>query len=335
MLADVFTAHLQHAVDRIDLAPGGEVVGGQATDAVRVVGHDRRAVIAVDVDRGVGLQQGAVLLHALQHLLAVLEGRQLVHVAHDRLDLLAAHHGADGAARGKARRARIGVAEGYAGQVALVLTNRTADGEADLLAVFLVQFRRRLESALAEILGAGLEGDRPVLAQVDHDPVLGRPVEREARDLEVSHRQPERAAGVRFLDAAGQRALAADAGAVRVRPVAAGEGAGGENQRIVRRQRLDLGSTQLVQRLGDEVAAGLRDLLAREGLFAHGVPRDVDVKVFAHVVCASRESGRRVSGGRAGIKSPASYRENTVANGAIVTFQPALPSTFRRAQASA
>ena len=97
-------------------------------------------------------------------------------------------------------------------------------------------------------------------------------VEGEAGDLELAEGEGEGAAGIGFLDAAGQRALAADAEAVGVGEVGAGERAGGKDQRVVRPQRIDLGRALFQQRLGDEMPAELADdrlalqLLGLDGL---------------------------------------------------------------------
>src|SRR5690606_33622016 len=101
-----------------------------------------------------------------------------------------------------------------------------------------------------------------ILLEVNNHP-LGRGAEEgEAGDLELAQAIAEGAAAVGFLDAAGQRALAADASAVGIGETGAGKGAGREDERILRRERIDRGQAALDERLGDEIAARQYDLLA-------------------------------------------------------------------------
>ena len=107
-------------------------------------------------------------------------------------------------------------------------------------------------------------------------------MQRETADLELPEREAEGAAGIGFLDAAGQRALAADAEPVGVGEIRSGEGAGRKDQRIARRQRVDLGHPHPEQRLRNEIAAGSHHGLAVKFFRFDLSVGEMDVQVFAH-----------------------------------------------------
>ena len=151
---------------------------------------------------------------------------------------------------------------------------------------------RRREVPFPEVLRRVVELDPRgtallVLPDVDQRPVVRRPLEGQARDAELTEPEGEGAAAVRFLDPAGQRTLAAGADAVGVGEVGPGEGAGGEDQRVLPGERVDLRRVLLEQRAGDQMASGADDLLARELLAAHVAGGEVDVMVEAHGVVVS------------------------------------------------
>src|SRR5439155_8047114 len=130
----------------------------------------------------------------------------------------------------------------------LILAYRAEQPVSDLLAVLLLQQPASLEVALTEIGPGVVEGDRPVLLEVQNHPVRRGSAEREARDLELAERVAEGAAPVGLLHAAGERALAADARAVGVGKARAGKGSGREDQRILRPERIHGAGVQLQQR---------------------------------------------------------------------------------------
>src|SRR6059036_991992 len=94
----------------------------------------------------------------------------------------------------------------------------------DFLAVARQQHPVRLEVALAEVGPGVVEVERAILLEVQHDPVGRGAVQVEAGDPQLAHPVAEGAAAVRLLDAARERALAADARAVGVGERRAGEG---------------------------------------------------------------------------------------------------------------
>src|SRR5205814_3823414 len=120
------------------------------------------------------------------------------------------------------------------------------------------------------------------LLEVDDDPARRGAVQREAGDAELSEAVAEAPPAVRFLDAAGERALAADAGPVGVGEARPREGAGGEDQWILRRQRIDGRGAQLEERLRDVVAACLDDGLAFQLALRDRAVAQGDVVVLAH-----------------------------------------------------
>src|SRR5262245_42170427 len=107
-------------------------------------------------------------------------------------------------------------------------------------------------------------------------------VESEAGDPELSQPVAEGAAPVGLLDATGERTLAADARPIGVREARPGKGTGRKDQRVFRREGISGGGAQLEERLGDQVATGLDDVLTVE--FARGdrAVVQVDVEVSAH-----------------------------------------------------
>ena len=145
--------------------------------------------------------------------------------------------------------------------------------ERDLLAVPRVQHLGRLEVPLAEVRRGVVEVDRAVLLEVEDHPARRGAVQGEAGDLQLAQRVAEGAAAVGFLDAAGERALAAHARAVGVGEAGAGERAGREDQRD---SPGESGSTVAAPRssrvLAMKIAAGPDDLLALQ--LAPGRSRD-------------------------------------------------------------
>src|SRR5205085_1880942 len=109
----------------------------------------------------------------------------------------------------------------------------------------------------------------------------------------------EAPAAVRFLDAAGERALGADARAVRVGERRAGEGPRGEDQRILWRQRVDGRRAQFEERLGDPVAPRLDDRLAFELTLVDRPVTQLDLVINAHsgppALDPTPKPGQRVS----------------------------------------
>ena len=322
-LANVLAAELEGLLLLVDQLAGGEVARRQPADGVGEVAHHGGAEVAQRVDRRVRVQHLVVVADRAHQLLAVVEGRHPVAVDDDRLDLLAAHHRADAAARGDADGAALGIGEGDPRDQPHILADRPAQAEAHLVAVFLEQQFRRFDIALAEIGLGILEGDLAVLVDVDHRPLVRRAVEVEPGDLELTQGEGEGAARVRFLDAAGQRALAADGEPVRVREIGARERAGGENQRVLGRQRVHFRRALLQQRFGDQVPAGTDDRLAVQFLGLDGPVAEVDVKIFSHSVRVS--GSHRIVCHIAGICPP--YSSSFTAPGICPALRRRIPAT--------
>src|SRR4029453_17216701 len=93
-----------------------------------------------------------------------------------------------------------------------------------------------LEVPLAEIRCRVVPVDAAVLLQVEHHPGGRGAVQGEAGDLLLAEPVAEGAAAIGLLDAAGERALAAHAGAVGVGEARAREGARREDERGRRRE---------------------------------------------------------------------------------------------------
>src|SRR5262249_59077662 len=108
------------------------------------------------------------------------------------------------------------------------------------------------------------ERDGPDCMEGEDAPGGGGAEDRKARDLEETQPIAERPSAVRLLDAAGERALAADAGAVGVGEARTGKGARREDERVPGRERLDGGGAHLDEGLGDQGPAGLDHGLAVE-----------------------------------------------------------------------
>src|SRR3989304_3180728 len=161
------------------------------------------------------------------------------------------------AARRQARGPAVLVADRDAAQQALVFADGAAEGDRDLLAVLGVQHVIRFVVALAQVRRRVVEPDAAVLPEVDDHPARRGAEQREPGDLQLAQAEAERAAGVRLLDAARERTLAADARAVGVGEARAGEGAGREDERVLRRQRINGGCVKVEEGLGDQVAAGI------------------------------------------------------------------------------
>ena len=221
-------------------------------------------------------------------LLGLVERRDLVEVDHDRLDLLGAHHRAHAAARGEPRRAAVLVAEGDAREEALVLADGAAQGDGDLLAVVRVQHLVGLEVALAEVRGGVVERDGAVLLEVDHHPARRGAVQREARDLLLAEAVAEGAAAVGLLDAAGERALAADARAVGIGEARAGEGSRREDERVGGDSGSTVAAPSSSSVLRDQVAAGLDDVVAVQLPRGDRAVGQLDIVVLAHDVAPRR-----------------------------------------------
>ena len=191
-------------------------------------------------------------------------------------------------ARRQPRRPAVLVAEGDARDEPLILADGAAQGDGHLLAVLLVEHGLRLEVALAHVGLGRVELDRPVLFEVDDHPVRGGAVQREPGDLLLAEAIAEGAAAIGFLDAAGQWALAADAGAIGIGEAGARERSGREDQRVLRRQRIDRGGAQVEQRLGDEVPPGPDDLLAVHLSLVDRAVAEPEIVVVAHVLAPWR-----------------------------------------------
>ena len=132
-------------------------------------------------------------------------------VEDERLDLLGAHHGADTAATHVASRAQLAVAGGDRCGGQHHLAGLADEHERDLVAIRrteLVDARVRAETLEAVV---DLEGD-PVLVDEDRPEVSARglALDHDRRVAEPGDRLARLAAGVGFLDAARERALAAD-----------------------------------------------------------------------------------------------------------------------------
>ncbi len=88
-----------------------------------------------------------------------------------------------------------------------------------------------------------------------HDrPVASRPMQRHTRNTQLTECEAKGASGVCFFNAARQRTAAANTHTICVGKIGPGKRSNRENQRIVFRQRLDLGSTTRHKLAGNEKA---------------------------------------------------------------------------------
>ena len=280
-LAQVLTAQLE-ALAGLGQTPGAEVAHRQGADVVGEVRHARGADVLVHRHQVIVAQLAAVLLDCAHHLLAFQQVRHPVELGDDRLDLLHPHERAHPTARGETAGSAVRIADRDSREQTTVLTDGAAEREAHLLAVALVEAFGRLEVPEPHEFIRVVKADAPVLGEVDERPVLACAVQGEPRDVKLTERHPEGAARVRFLDAAGERAPAADADAVRIGEVGAGEGAGREDERVVARHRIDFRGAALEQGLDDEVAPGIDEVVTGPLPLLDPAGSEVDVQVPAH-----------------------------------------------------
>ena len=145
-----------------------------------------------------------------------------------------------------------------------------------------MQQRGGFEIALAQEIPRRVEARRTVFFQVDDNPLIRRAMQSETGQMGLTQGDAQSAAGVGFLDAAGQRALATYADAVGIGKIGAGERPGGKDQRIVGRQGLHRGDILLNQGLGDQIAPAADQLFPFLRDSFHRARVQVYVKVATH-----------------------------------------------------
>ena len=318
----------------VDLAPDALLVPGEdglAGDlrctlepALAEVARRQAARFVEDVDQhgsSIGVQRALrlgdrVLAERGGELLAArVEGRLVGNrdvraarvIDDDRLEPLRAHHRAEPAAAGVAAGASVAVGEADAGGAHSMFA-----GDADRADVDLV-------------LAAELRGDRADgLRQLLPDPRVGR---FERRALGVDLEQPEAAvrrltfddqgaqaepreaaspsgAGVRLLDAARERALAADRDPRRGRRRGPGHDAGREDDLVVRPQRVAGRRNLVVHEARRQPSSGSMSVRGRHRLELHRAVRHVDAQHSVHAhsrplrLCVQRVPRSSTSGPR-------------------------------------
>ena len=224
-------------------------------------------------------------------------------VEDDRLHLLRAHHGAHAAAAAVTRRAELTIRAGDRGGAQLHLAGLPDGHVRHLVAVLLPELLDGV--VVAEHPQAVVHGE-PDTALVDHDlpqvVARGLSLEDDREVAETGHRLRRLAAGVRLLDPAGERALAADRQPPTRRRARSSEQPRREHELVGRAERV----TQGVNLLRDDRRR--QAATAEPGVVADRLDRrlrparrtHVDSQDLVHVLCLSfREEPVHRSNGRA------------------------------------
>ncbi len=270
----------------LSLAPpaktaGLEVVGRVAAGLVEDVGQDVGAVgrqplagdrvLAQPLDElAVGVAVGVRILGRAVLAAGVVED--------DRLDLFRAHHRADAAAAAVAGGAQLRVGAGDGGAQQQPLAGRADRHVGDLVAVLAAQFFD--QGIVVEQLQAVVDLDlHPVLVDDDLVEVVpfGLPFQDDRGVADPGQHLGGLAAGVGFLDGAGQRALAADREAPGHGAGAAAEHPRGDHQLVLRAE----GMAEGVDLLADDQRG--RCPTAQAGIIAGGFRGNFGATLGAHV----------------------------------------------------
>ena len=228
--------HIERSVDPVIVDPDGEARPLLLPVRQNVVGNGGRELGADALAGGL-----------------VREWRRLAALEHDRLQLLRAHHGTHPHARGG-----VGAAAHDAGEAHPVLAGRPDRGDLGIAAEAALQlvpclaggqpplWRRVEERHRASV---DQEAGRTVCDTVKDEGVVASALERDApRPLDTG-----------LAHAAGERRLGADHMAHHPRQRVAADDAVGEDQQVLRPQRVDAGGRALQKQSGGEHAGAAGD----------------------------------------------------------------------------
>ena len=291
------------------------VLVGEGVEHLRHVDARARAVLHRLGAIEVGLRHALAELHEGLLVLAVADAG-LARVDGHVLETLAPHDGAEAAAGRVARRTPdlvlVGAADGSAAHLPLAGRADRDEGGVGRVALREMIDQRVVPHPLAV---GDLLDRHAVRRHVEGVPrfrVRGLARHDDHAVAELHHVLGRVAAGVRFLDAAGEGALAAYAHAARGRGGRSGQDAGGEDEDVVRPERVALGiafldedpcgeraAAQVLPLLREVLDGGRQSghveayhLIAHGGSFVRGTG-DVDVKGRAFRHRRSTRGGRR------------------------------------------
>ena len=171
----------------------------------------------------------------------------------DRLEPLGAHHGAHSHTLGL-----MGAAADDAGEANLIFAGRPDHGDLGVRAEPALQRVRRLVCGQPPLPGRVEERHRAVLDQEARG-TLGHTVEDERIVARALQRDAPGAFDAGLADAAGERRLGANHVAHQARQRVTADGAVGEDQQVLRPQRVDAGRRSLQQQAGGEHAGAAGD----------------------------------------------------------------------------
>ena len=174
--------------------------------------------------------------------------RRRAALEHDRLQLLLAHHRSHSQALGL-----VGAAADDAGEAHRVLAGRADDGDLGVAAEPALQIVRRLVRRQPPLRRSVEERHRAIFDQ-EAGGMVRRTVEDEGIVAGALQRNAPGAFDASLADAAGERRLGADDMAYHARQRVAADGAVGEDQQVLRPQRVDAGGRSLQEQTSREHA---------------------------------------------------------------------------------
>ena len=258
-----------------------EIIGGIPAHLVQDVGQDVRTVGRQTLSRDRVLAQPLdELLVRFPELLGVLRrarfGARVIQ--HDHLDVLRAHYSADAPPACVAGRPKLHVRTGNRGGRQLHLPCRTNGHAGDLVAMFL--FHLLDEIVVGHHLQAVVRGYLDAVL-VDEDlverVVLGLAFEDDGSIPEPSQDLRGLASGVRFLDPAGERALAAHRDPARHCSSRAAQQAGSDHELVLGTQGMAQGVHLTGDNGGSQCPPAKTCIVTERGLDGLGTARCSDV----------------------------------------------------------